>query len=172
MDIQFLEIYSNNMDANNILWKVFLSTLIVLCAVFFILKIKQENCGYYETCDAMTAKIEKNTFVLFCLSESDSKLINMQIYEAEYCKALLKTNNSETLDLFITLKTFFNHEKLFKYHNLSELDKHCPYYVDASLIAFCFDDSITLSHAILNKLLYMNPHQLYQLYIFLKVFYL
>jgi len=154
-------------------WKIISCILVVVIHLQLLFNVINHinHCEYYETCDAMTVKIEKNSFVLFCVNETTGKLTNMKVYDNN-CDTLLKTNSSGSFELYKTLNTFFIHESVFKLYNLTtEPNNQCPIYVHSYMIKFCFDDVINLSHVIINGTIYMNPHQIYELFIFLRVFY-
>lgn len=121
----------------------------------------------FERCDHFIADLGNNRKGVFCLNETNSILKSMHIYD---CSHIIKFSLFDTYEIFKALKIYFKNEKLATAHTTNSTIKYCPYLFHEHLVKFCLNSNRLLSHVELFDKITMNPHEAYQLHIYLKVF--
>lgn len=160
-----MERIMNNKD------KVFVGIYAASITIFvlYIAFASSEQCEIFQSCSYLSVKLEKDKQGVFCIVENTSSLESFYIYNMN-CEEILKCSKPEIIQLYDLLQQVFTNQSVLLNESSPTGKSNCYTEYIRDTTSICFDSGKLLSSIQIFNKVYMNPQEVYHLFMYLRLF--
>jgi hypothetical protein len=104
-----------------IFWSIFCVLLLLFLMIYLF--SKSDDCIYFETCDHLSARIEKHRMATFCLNESNGEFHELRIFNTYKCISITTFDRNYSIKIFSVINDGFQNETICASIDLYQINK-------------------------------------------------